>query len=430
MVHWLTSIRNYPKAMILFYNILQLLLFPLLLIILCIPRYRRQNLRRLGFGIKRKPRQIGRKVIWIHALSVGEVTSSLPLISGIRQQFPEAELFLSTASRDGEEAARKLFGDIVDGFITFPLDIRFVINRFLRIIEPDLFIVVQTDIWPNFQSCLLGKKVPSILVNGRISLQSYKLYKRLSFLFKPLFASFTTLCVQTEKDQKNLIKLGISEDKIHVSGNLKFDTGLYSTSDRNQPISFILPEHKQLIVAGSSHTGEEAIILQSYKELKTEFPDIYLIIAPRHVNESPAIHKLAQDMGLGANRRSQINAGGRDLFILDTIGELNSVYSHAAIAFVGGSLIKQRGHNPIEPAIFSVPVLFGHHMENFFEICDELLQARAALMIRNQAELTANLKTLLQDPEEANRQGTNGANYISTKQGVVARLLPLLNELL
>jgi len=338
--------------MILTYNLLQLLLLPLffiplLLIVVCTPKYRSRSLKRLGFGLKRRPIQVGRRVFWIHALSVGEVTSALPLIAGIRKEYPDAELFFSASSLAGAEVAEKLLHDKIDYFIAFPFDIRFIINHFLRRIQPDIFILVETDFWPNILSCLQRKKIQTFLVNGRISERSFRSYKRFTFFFRPMFSRFTALCMQTEKDRQNLIQLGVQKDTIHTPGNLKYDTALYSTDTRNQPISFVLPEHKQLIVAGSTHPGEEEILLKSYIELKGIFPDIYLIIAPRNIDSGAHIHALAHSLNLSANRRSQINAGAKDLFILDTIGELNSVYSHADIAFVGGSLVAKGGHNPI-----------------------------------------------------------------------------------
>jgi 3-deoxy-D-manno-octulosonic-acid transferase len=236
--------------------------------------------------------------------------------------------------------------------------------------------------------------------------------------------------MQTKRDKQNLIKLGVQKDTIHTPGNLKYDTALYSTDQRNQPLSFVLPEHKLLIIAGSTHPGEEEILLKSYLDLKIEFPDSYLIIAPRNIDSAAHIHALAQSLNLSANRRSQINARAKDLFILDTIGELNKVYSHADIAFVGGSLVAKGGHNPIEPAIFSVPVLFGHHMEDFSEISRELIQAGGGIMVQNQTELTAKITELLQDPDRLHESGRSAKICITAKQGVIDRHLHLIKEML
>lgn len=421
--------------MIILYNILQLIVLPFLFlplatVALLILKYRMRTLRRLGIGLKAGKKNKNRKTIWIHALSVGEVTSALPLISGLRKEIPNVELVFSTATRAGSEVAEKLLHDKVDRFIPFPFDIFPVIKRFVGIVQPDLFILVETDFWPGILSALKQQKIPSLLVNGRISEKSMQSYGRFSFFFKPLFASFQTLSMQTEKDKDNLIALGIDHRQIETLGNLKYDTALYSTSSQNQPISFSLPPHEQLLVAGSTHEGEEEILLQSYKELKEKHPGSYMIIAPRDIHRGKAIQTLAATFNFQANCRSQINAGGKDILILDTIGELNHVYSHADMAFVGGSLVAQGGHNPIEPAIFAVPVLFGPHMEDFSEISDQLIEAGGAIMVRDNNELSTTLHNLLTKTTLRQETGDAARTFILSRQGVIKRHLNLIEEML
>lgn len=422
--------------MITLYNILQFFLLPILILpwavlIMLVPEYRLRTMRRLGIGLqsgaKKKTKQ---KTIWLHALSVGEVTSALPLISGLRKKMPETKLVFSVTSQAGAETAQKLLHDKVDRIIPFPFDILPVIKRFIRIIRPDLFILVETDFLPNIIFTLKQQNIPTLLVNGRISEQSFRFYQRFSFFFKPLFANFQTLSMQTEKDKDKLINLDIDHRQIEALGNLKHDTALYSASGRHQPLSFGLPTYQHLLVAGSTHEGEEKILLQSYRQLKKEHPLLYLIIAPRIISRGKEIQTLAATMDLAANRRSQINAGGKDLFILDSLGELNSVYSHADVAFVGGSLVNKRGHNPIEPASYSIPVLFGTHMENFSEISDALLQAGGAIRVRNQNELTAVLQNILQDDQLHQKMGAAARACISSRQGVVERHIKLIQEML
>lgn len=416
--------------MTILYNILQLLLSPLLFVFLFYPKNRPQNLRRLGIGLHCRPKKIGRRTFWIHAQSISEITSSLPLIKGLKQDYPDAEVFFSTVNCEGEELAKSILTDTVDHFILLPIDIRFIVNRFLRLIEPDLFILVNTDLWPNILGCMRKKQIPTMLVNCRISVQAHKSYKRYAYFFKPLFASFTALCVQTDNDRLKLIELGVDKSRIHTLANLKFDTALYSSSLQKHSLPFSLPENKHLLVAGSTHEGEDETILHCLKKLQNEFPDIYLIIVPHNSTRGAAIHILAKEMGLTANRRSQINVGGKDLFILDTFGELNRVYSRADIAFVGGSLVSEGGHNPIEPAIYGTPVLFGRHMEDFFEISGEMMHAGGAIMVRDQIELMSNLEALLRNPEWLRKKGTAAREYSQTKIGVVANHLSIIKELL
>ncbi|HID01899.1 MAG TPA: hypothetical protein EYP18_01615 [Desulfobacterales bacterium] len=421
--------------MITLYTLLQLILLPFLFlpltaIVLLVPKYRVRTLRRLGIGLKKTNQTERGKTIWIHALSVGEVTSALPLISGLRKEMPEVRLVFSASSRAGAVVAENILHGKIDFFIPFPFDFIPVIKRFIHVVQPDLFIQVETDFWPGILSVLKQKNIPSLLVNGRISEKSMRSYKRYPFIFKPLFASFHTLSMQNEKDKNNMISLGVAPEQIKTLGNLKYDTALYSTSSRNQPLPYSLPKYKQLFVAGSTHPGEEEIILQSYKQLKEKYPDLYLIIAPRKIERGKEIQALAAEKNLQANCRSQINAGGRDLFILDCIGELNPTYSHAQYAFVGGSLVKRGGHNPIEPAIFAVPVLFGPHMDDFLEISKQLLDAGGAIMVHEHNTLTAVLEKLITNETFSQETGNAAQSFIHSQQGVIKRHLQLISELL
>lgn len=421
--------------MITLYNILQLLLLtilflPLTVVVMMVPKYRLRTLRRLGFGLPHAGSNQQKKTLWIHALSVGEVTSALPLISGLRKKMPDVRLVFSASTRAGAQVAEKLLHDKVDCFLPFPLDILPVVNRFLSIIRPDLFILVETDFWPNILSVLRRRKIPTLLVNGRISEKSMRSYQRFSFFFRPLFTSFQALSMQTEKDRQNLILLGVDQRQVHTFGNLKYDTALYNSFGSIPPLSFSLPEHQLLLVAGSTHEGEEKIVLQSYEKLKKEIPGLYLIIAPRDVDRGRDLQALAASMDLMANCRSIINAGGKDLFILDTIGELNNLYSHADLAFIGGSLVPKGGHNPIEAAVVGVPVLYGPHMEDFSEISAELVIAGGASVVKNNDELTAALLRFLQDSQLRKKAGDAARACIVRQQGVIDRHIKLINEML
>jgi 3-deoxy-D-manno-octulosonic-acid transferase len=416
--------------MIILYNILQLFLCPLLLVFLFLPRNRPQNVRRLGVRFRCRPKQIGRRTFWVHAQSTSEITSSLALINGLKYEYPDAEVFFSTVNCESELQAKVILTDIVDHFILLPIDIRFVVNRFLRLIEPDLFILINAIPLPNILGCMKKKGIPTMLVNCKISAEANKSYKRFAYFFKPLFTSITTFCVQTDNDRQKLIELGVDKSRIHTLANLKFDTSTFSSGLQKQFFSFTLPENKYLIVAGSTHEGEEEIILHCFKTLQNEFPDIYLIITPHNHWRGAAIHLLANEMGLTANRRSQINVGGKDLFILDTFGELNDAYSCADIAFVGGSLVAKGGHNPIEPALCGIPVLFGRHMEKFFEISGELMHAGGAIMVRDQIELLSNLEALLRNPQWLHKKGTASRKYCQPKQNIVTRYLSVIKQLL
>ena len=421
--------------MLIYYTLLQFLLLPVLLLImvavfLFIPKYRMRILPRLGFGLRKQKKDKTGKTIWIHALSVGEVTSAMPLINGLKEAMPEVELVFSASTRSGATLARKLLHKQVDRFIPLPFDFLPVVNRFISVVKPDLFILIETDFWPALLLSLRQKNIPALLVNGRISEKSMSSYQRFSFFFTPLFTSFQALSMQTMADKDALIKLGVDHGQIETLGNLKYDTALYSSAARKQEISFSLPPHDCLFVAGSTHAGEEEILLQSFTEFKKLFPNSYMIIAPRLVSRGRELQSLTETFGLQANCRSQINAGGKDILILDTIGELNSVYSHGDVAFVGGSLVEKGGHNPIEPSFFAIPVLFGPHMEDFSEISEQLIHAGGAIMVNNEKQLSATLCNLFKDEDLLMKTGNAAQTFIRSQQGVIKNHLTLIKQML
>ena len=420
--------------MLFLYNIAQLLLvlllWPLIAVVIAAsPKYRSHIPKRLGRGLlpaNRPSAMPGKKTIWVHALSVGEVTSSLPLIRGIRETF-NINLVFSVTTRTGYKLAEDSITPFVDRIIPFPLDILPVVRHFVTLVQPDLFILVETDFWPNLLTVLHNKKIPALLVNGRISTKSRKFYRRFGFFFRILFNSFSALSMQTTIDRENMIALGVPENKIYNLGNLKFDTsplpekkaGLF---DRQQGIR---------IVAGSTHRGEEEGLLLAYRKLKKHWHNLSLVIAPRDISRGKEIQRLAETLGLAVSCHSQRFPNPlSDLFILDTIGELAGYFQTCDIAFVGGSLVDQGGHNPIEPAVAGVPVLFGPHMEDFAEVAEDLLAAGGALRVHDADSLFHTLKRLLDDPVFRLTTGAAAAAHIREKQGVIERHLELIRKFL
>jgi 3-deoxy-D-manno-octulosonic-acid transferase len=424
--------------MLIFYNLIQVtflvISLPFLLaLILLTPKYRLRTWQRLGFGLRtlveRKKKGTG-KTIWVHGLSVGEVTSALPLISGIRNRFPGAFLVFSTATRSGAKVAEQLMADHIDLFIPFPLDILPVTASFVRLIRPDLFILVETDFWPNILSCLQRHNIPALLVNGRISHRSMASYRRFSFFSKPIFRTFRYLCMQTETDRVNMIDLGVPDERIHTLGNLKFDTPLITGSSQPQEAPIALPDDSLLLVAGSTHKGEEEVILAAYVRLKAAYPHLFLVIAPRNIRRGKEIQGLAAAKGITGTCRSEGKQGGRKLLILDTIGELANCYRFADIAFVGGSLQCLGGHNPIEPAVMGAPVLFGPHMEDFAEISQDLLTAGGAKRVGGEESLFQAISVWLADARLRQDAGLAALRCVEKQQGVIERHLQLIHTLL
>lgn len=424
--------------MLIFYNLIQLtflvLSLPFLLaLVLLTPKYRLRTWQRLGFGLRtlveRKKKGAG-KTIWVHGLSVGEVTSALPLVSGIRNRFPDAFLVFSAATRSGAKVAERLLADHIDVFIPFPLDILPVTAFFVRLIRPDLFILVETDFWPNFLSCLQRHNIPSLLVNGRISHQSMASYRRFSFFSKPIFRTFRHLCMQTETDRVNMIDLGVPDGRVHTLGNLKFDTPLITGNSQPQEAPIALPDDSLLLVAGSTHKGEEEIILAVYVRLRTTYPHLFLVIAPRDISRGKEIQGLAAAKGITGTCRSEGKRSGQKLLVLDTIGELANCYRFADIAFVGGSLLRLGGHNPIEPAVMGAPVLFGPHMEDFAEISQDLLTAGGAKMVGGEESLFQAVSIWLADARLRQDAGLAALRCVEKQQGVIERHLQLIHTLL
>ncbi len=428
--------------MFVLYNIVQLVLLavfsPLIaLFVLARRKYLDRLPARLGFGLTRriaeaKTSTIGsvQPTIWLHALSVGEVTSAVPLIAGLRHAYPEKRIIVSVATRTGKHLANRLLGASADHIVDGPLDILPVIVRFTKVIQPELYILVETDFWPNILFFLHQKKIPTILVNGRISEKSLAGYRRLRLLFVPMLQNFSYVCLQTEHDRANLKKLGLLPEKLYTLGNLKFATEAGNRHPAHTSFATLLPKDRILFICGSTHPGEEELLVACYRELRKTHPQLFLIIAPRDPGRAREIKAIAAAQGVTATLRSGCTHPGADLFILDTIGELIDFYALADIAFVGGSLVRQGGHNPIEPAVMGIPVIFGPHMQDFSEIAAALLNAGGATEISDTSDLTKLLARLLSFPELCAAQGLAARCFIEKQRGVIDKHLALINKVL
>ncbi|WP_417911896.1 3-deoxy-D-manno-octulosonic acid transferase [Candidatus Electronema sp. TJ] len=347
-------------------------------------------LERLG----RRTRQIKEKlaaaagavpkpVIWIHALSVGEVRSALPLVKGLRESIHPSALIFSATTRSGKELAERLIAPHVDLILFSPLDFPCVVRRFLNAIKPSCFILVETDFWPNWLRQLQQRQIPVMLVNGRISEKSFASYCRFALFFKPMFRCFSLLSMQTAQDRDKMLALGIPAERIVCFGNLKYDL------PASRSAAFALPAFKDgsIWVCGSTHPGEEELIFAAFQKIAGANPcvrpsPLRLILAPRKIERGGELLKLACSFGLNAALRSSGESGEEScVLILDTIGELADCYSVARLAFIGGSLVNEGGHNPIEAAVQGVPALFGEHMEDFHEIARDLVTCGGAKVV-------------------------------------------------
>lgn len=412
-----------------------LLTWPILLfIVFSKKKYRRNTLSRLGLTLTKELKGVkaDKKVFWVHALSVGETTSALPLVRGLRERYPDTAIVFSVSTSSGLNIARSIITPHVDCVISGPLDFLPSLFLYLKQIRPSVFFLIETDFWPNWLLTLRYSGAAMVLANGRISAASLEKYKNFSFFFKPLFNCFDLLAMQTAKDVVNLGSLGIASDKIITLGNLKYDALMADT-----PVSAISRKElgiitdKPIWICGSTHSREEAIIFDAFARLQNEKP--LLLLAPRDIKRGAELIGLAEKMGFHTRLRSSdaSETGDENVLVLDTLGELSRCYSLASVAFIGGSLVAQGGHNPLEAAVYGVPTLFGPHMEDFQEIADDLIQNAASVTVTEAEDMAVLLDELLLPGSTRHRvMAGNAKSLVQKNQGVVEQHLQAIEDLI
>jgi 3-deoxy-D-manno-octulosonic-acid transferase len=416
-----------------FYTILQLFALVFLLPVLAImamfsAKYKERIPRRLGMGLKVPGKKAGHPRIWIHALSVGEVISAKPLVKALRQEIPGCELFFSSVTQGGQLVALEM-AEAVDQFIPFPFDFFFTVTRFIRRIEPDVFVLVETDFWPNIIWQLHDNAIPCILVNGRMAQKSFARYRLLRPVFASFFNSFAALSMQMERGVNQLQALGVAPGKALCNGNLKFDLELcLQDAPDLSKMTAVFPG-RLVFVAGSTHKGEEALLLEAYIQASKIQKNLLLVLAPRNIERAESVRGMAVSMGLAASLRSSRIGHDTQVIILDTLGELVYLYHFADIAFVGGSLVDERGHNPLEPAYWGKIVIFGPFMEDFFEASQGLLGAKAAKEV-SPANLSQTLGWLCANPEVREAMGRNAAAFVGLHQGAARKTSRLIKRIM
>jgi len=407
----------------------------LVIVIMTLPAYlakrkfHRDLFRR--FGILPKGLELDRP-IWVHAVSVGEAKAVKGLIEELRKIFPGKKFVISTVTPTGNKIARGMQreGDLVTYLpFDFSLIVKIVIDR----VKPSLFVIAETEIWPNLITYLSRKNIPVITVNGRISDLSFSGYKSVDFLLTPILRKMSLFCAQTELDKERLLELGVEETRIRVTGNMKYDFEVKQGAQKDRRALLGLGEEDRLLVCGSTHRGEEEIVLFAYKELIKEFPRLKLIIAPRHPERALDVAKIAEKFGftvilLSILERTPKTEHRTPIFILDTIGELTDYYAAADIVFVGGSLIKKGGQNILEPANFSKPVISGPHLFNFRDIAQAYISHGAILIARDGMELKKAISGLLGDPQLAARLGRRAKELFLEGKGATLRNAVIIKE--
>ena len=364
-------------------------------------------------------------VIWVHAVSVGEVNASIQLIRKIKSAYPQFNIILSTITDTGQKVAMEK-ASAGTKVVYLPFDMGFVLKGCFKSIKPKLFIVIETELWPNIFRVLSEKGVPVIVLNGRISEKSFKGYRKISFFMKKVFAFVKIFGMQSIQDAGRLKEIGAEDKKIKVIGNFKFDMSMPEK----------MPEWAQkvtgpIIVAGSTHNGEEEIIISAYKENLAGFPELKLILAPRHPERFKEAEDVISAKGVKYIKRSEMGTQSSEsgmteynVILLDSIGELSSVYAMADIAIMGKSFLGFGGQNPLEPAYWEKPILCGPHMENF-PFIKEFYNEGAAFEV-TQETLAKKIKELLINPDKAKAAGEKAKELCMKNSGAVDRAMEII----
>lgn len=376
--------------------------------------------------------------IWIHAVSVGEVLSTRPVIEELRKRYPSLRLFLSTTTRSGQQLARRNVTD-VDGIFYFPFDWPFTVRRTLATIKPRLFVMVENEIWPTMLRECRKQGVKTIVINGRISSRSFPRYRVIKPFFKRVLSDVDRFCVQGEETAARLVALGADRSRMTITGSLKFDALNAAPLPGRGPTRvlrfFRMSPNRPVLIAGSTMRGEDEAVIRAFNRVRTTAAgaNALLIIAARHPERFGDVERLCKSEGLATMRRSDlpIDAEPRcDAVILDTIGELAHLYQIATAVFVGGSLVPAGGHNILEPALYGKSIVFGPHMENFNEIAETFLTNRAAIQVHTARELESTIVALMGDPVRRARLGAAARALVDANRGATDRTLEVIADLL
>jgi 3-deoxy-D-manno-octulosonic-acid transferase len=386
------------------------------------------------YDAKLKQAITNRHVLWMHAVSVGEVNVCTQLIRALEPRLPNLKILVSTTTTTGMgELRRKLPNHISK--IYYPIDARRFVTRALAVVRPEAIVLVEAEIWPNFIWRARDLGMPLFLVNARLSPGSYRGYKRFGFLFRRLFASFAAVGAQNETDAAKLRELGCRPEAIHVVGSLKFDAAtLYERRLLDVPkmLDQLGVDKRRLLVAGSTHRGEERILAEQFIRLRERFPDLFLVVVPRHFERGREVGRDLGGLGVKFAYRSEIGIhtqyqpGEIDCLVVNTTGELKHFYEHASLIFVGKSLNAEGGQNPIEPGAVGKPMIFGPNMQNFADIARIFVAQEAAIQVRDAAELERTLGELLADSARAERLGRNALKVVQDNLGAIERTADMI----
>ncbi len=373
-----------------------------------------------------------RSRIWIHALSVGEVLSAEPLVKALAEKHDSRSLIFTASTQTGFEIATRLIAAHVCAVRHFPYDTLFSVNRALDVIKPRQVVIVETDVWPNFLFRLKKHRIPVYLVNARLSDRSFRGYKRAGLLMVPVLSVFGRICVQTDSDRLRFKALGVSGERLMTVGNIKFDQAparMSSVERKQYSEKFNLSADAPVWVAGSTHEGEEDMLSIAYRKVCAVGIHAVLIVAPRDPDRAAAVCQIFDRLGYDAVTLTQMERqpAPSSVVVVDRIGMLRNLYALADVAFVGGSLVRAGGHNPLEPASVAKPILFGPHTDDFRWICQTLEKAGGAIRVQDADQLAASVAHLIGNPADSRRVGRSGYAVFAKHRGAVARTLAVLS---
>ncbi|HSE44075.1 MAG TPA: 3-deoxy-D-manno-octulosonic acid transferase [Gemmatimonadales bacterium] len=425
----------------LFYNVGTLVLFPLVLLFHLFQLLTGKRPPALSERLGSIPSELlhtiaGRPVIWVHAVSVGEVQAARPLLTALKKEYPDHAILVSNTTATGRGVSAGIRD--IDVCICFPFDFLPAVRRALNAVRPRMIVIMETEIWPNFTREAERRGIPVLLANGRISDRSFPRYRKFSWFFRSTLQRFSALCMQSAADRDRIVAIGAWAERTSVTGNLKFDIPVRPVSQQEKlPLRarYRIPGAATVFCAGSTRPGEEALLVASYRELLAHHDNLFLVLAPRHPERSGEVAALLEGAGLPYRRRSSLDGWNGEfapgeVLLVDGVGELMDLYGLSDFCFVGGSLVELGGHNLLEPASRGIPSVYGPHMNNFREVAALVARYRAGIQVESPGALTAVCLNLIQDTELRSTLGENALSMMRDSGGATANHLDVIERYL
>ena len=411
-----------------FYCLLPFILLRLLFRGLAAPNYRKRWRQRFGFF---RPSVSGKETIWLHAVSVGEALAAVPLVKALQAKYPGYRLLITCMTPTGSERITAAFGESVDHSYA-PYDTPDAVARFIQRVQPKMLIIMETELWPNTVAACHKRQIPVILANARLSEKSARGYARVRGLSGPMFAQLTAVAAQHEDDGARFAALGLPADNLHISGNIKFDLDLSAEIRQGAEIlkqQWSGANQRPILLAASTHRGEDEIILQAFALIKQSVDNALLLLVPRHPERFNQVGDLCLEAGFSLARRSSNDpTDTADILLGDTMGELMTFFGACDIAFVGGSLVANGGHNMIEPAAWGKPTLSGLSVFNFAEVSRLLAEAGGLSLVEDAEVLAETVIRLIEHPEQAQHMGQQAQRVAEANRGALERLLTVIDH--